>query len=339
MRSIVILARWALILAFAGSYVFTSAYAQEKRPERFLISNSTISESRIPLYMAKNLGLFAKYGLDADIVHIRGGGVNVAALMAGEIHMAVATGSVALVAAARGAPVVIIATTGPIKYNLVSTSIASPSQLKGKIVGIGGYASGDFFVLQRLLPRLGLMPDRDVTLLPIGSTSSYERMQIMAAGKVDAVMAINANVERVRAQGMKLNVIASTSDYGLDGSGGDFCVTRDFLKSHRSQIKAALKAVSEAIRLGRDSPELFHSAVRKVMKETNPKVIDAFYRNNYFFGTEYHGARPLTAALDSDIKDFSATVPELRGRKASEFIDATVVAELEEEGFFRWRKR
>jgi NitT/TauT family transport system substrate-binding protein len=339
MRLTVILARCALLLAVAGSCIFTSAYAQEKKPERFLISNSTISESRMPLYMAKTLGLFAKYGLAADIVHIRGAGVNIAALMAGEIGMAVASGSFAIVAAARGAPIVIVATTGPIKYDLVSASIASPSQLKGKIVGISGYTSGDFFVLQRLLPRLGLTPDRDVTLLPVGSTSSYERMQVMAAGKVDAVMAIKANVERVRAQGMRLNVVASSADHGLDGSSGDFFVTRDFLKSHRSQIKAALKAVSEAIRLGRDSPELFHSAVRSVMKETNPKVIDAFYRNNYFFGTEYHGARPLTAALDSDIRDFSATVPELRGRKASEFIDTTVVAELEEEGFFRSRKR
>ncbi len=48
---------------------------------------------------------------------------------------------------------------------------------------------------------------------------------------------------------------------------------------------------------------------------------------------------PLAAALDSDISDFSATVPELRGRKASEFIDTSILAELEKEGFFRWRKR
>jgi ABC-type nitrate/sulfonate/bicarbonate transport system substrate-binding protein len=333
------LARLTLLLAFIGHALATPGYGQEKRLERLLLSNSTITESRMPLYMAKDLGLYAKYGVDAEIVHIRGAGVNIASLMAGEIDMAVASGSFAIVAAARGAPIVIIATTGPIKYDLVSSSLASPRELKGKTIGIGGYTSGDYFVLLRLLPKLGWIPDKDVTLLPVGSTSSYERMNMMAAGKIDAVMGVKANVERARAQGMKLNVVASTTDYGLDGSGGDFFVTRESLRNKSARIKAALRAVSEAIRLGRDNPEFFERAVRGVLKETNPKLIETLYRQSYFFGAEPRDARPLAGALDSDIRDFSATVPELRGRKASEFIDTAVLAELEKEGFFRWRRR
>jgi hypothetical protein len=91
--------------------------------------------------------------------------------------------------------------------------------------------------------------------------------------------------------------------------------------------------------MGRENPELFRRTVRDVMKETNPQVIDALYRNSYFFGTEPRDARPLMSALDSDIRDFTPTVPELRGRKASEFIDTSILAELEKEGFFSWRKR
>jgi NitT/TauT family transport system substrate-binding protein len=315
-----------------------SAYGEEKKSDRFLISNSTISESRLPLYMAKHLGLFAKYGLDAEIVHIRGAGVNIAALMAGEIHMAVAAGSFAIVAAARGAPIVIIATTGPTKYDLVSASVASPRELKGKIIGTAGYSSGDYFVLRRLLPKLGLTPDKDVTLLPVGLTSSYERMNLMFAGKVDAVVAIKANVERIQSQGLRLNVVATTADYGLDSSGGDFFVTRDFLRSHSSQIKAALKAFSEAIRMGRDNQEFFNRAARDVLKEANPKILETFYRNNYFLGVHPHDPRPLEAPLDADMKDLSATVPELKGRRASEFIDPTLLDEVKKEGFFAWTR-
>jgi NitT/TauT family transport system substrate-binding protein len=332
-------ARFALLVAVLVRALVLPTYAQEKKLERFLLSNATIADSRMPLYMAKTLGLFARYGLDTEIVNIRGGTVNIAALMAGEIHMAVATGSVAIVAAARGAPIAIIATMGPIQYDLVSHSLASPGALKGKIIGISGYTGGDYFLLLRLLPKLGMTPDRDVTLLPVGSTSSYERMQMMAAGKFNAVIANKGNVERIRARGMKLNVVASTADYGLDGSGGDFFVTREFLKNYPSRIKAALKAVSDAIGMGRENPELFRRTVRDVMKETNPQVIDALYRNSYFFGTEPRDARPLMSALDSDIRDFTPTVPELRGRKASEFIDTSILAELEKEGFFSWRKR
>ncbi len=333
------LSRWILLLAFLVHGSTRPLSAQEKKLDRLLVSNSTISESRMPLYMAKDLGLFEKYGLDVEIVHIRGAAINIAALIAGEIQVAVAAGSVAVAAAARGAPIVIIATAGPTKYDLVSASIAAPQQLKNKIVGTGGYTSGDYFVLRRLLPRLGLAPDKDVSLIPIGSTSSYERLNMMLAGKVDAVAAIKANVERVRAQGVKLHVLASAEDYGIDGSGGDFFVTRELLRSRPGRIKAVLKAFGDAIRMGRENEELFHRAARGVLKETDPKLLQSFYRNNYFLGARPHDARPLESALDSDIKDLSATAPELKGRKAAEFIDATLLAEVEKEGFFAWTRR
>jgi ABC-type nitrate/sulfonate/bicarbonate transport system substrate-binding protein len=101
-------------------FLYEAANAQEKILEKFVLSNSTISESRAPLYMAQDLKLFEKFGLDAQVVNIRGSAINNASLMAGEIQMAVANGTIAMTAAARGAPVVILATIGPTKYSLVA---------------------------------------------------------------------------------------------------------------------------------------------------------------------------------------------------------------------------
>jgi len=42
--------------------------------------------------------------------------------------------------------------------------------------------------------------------------------------------------------------------------------------------------------------------------------------------------------LDADIRDLSANVPELKGRKAAEFIDLVPLRDLEKEGFFAWAK-
>ena len=46
----------------------------------------------------------------------------------------------------------------------------------------------------------------------------------------------------------------------------------------------------------------------------------------------------MDKALDLDIADLTATIPELKGRKASDFIDATLLREVEKEGFFAWTK-
>ena len=94
----------ALIAAFLSLTLFPGPVSsQDKRLEKFFLSNSTLSESRAPLYIAQDLKLFEKYGLEAQIVNIRGSAINNASLMAGEIQMAVANGTIAITAAARGA--------------------------------------------------------------------------------------------------------------------------------------------------------------------------------------------------------------------------------------------
>ena len=153
---------FCLAFLFLG---LATADGQERKLERFILSNSTLSESRAPLYIAQDLKLFEKFGLDAQIVNIRGSAINNAALMAGEIQMAVANGTIAITAAARGAPIVIVGTIGPTRYSLISRALTSIQQLKGKTIGIGGFGIGDYFVVRRLLPKLGLNPDKDVALV------------------------------------------------------------------------------------------------------------------------------------------------------------------------------
>ncbi|MBM2802408.1 MAG: transporter substrate-binding protein [Deltaproteobacteria bacterium] len=314
--------------------------SQEKKLERFILSNSTLAESRAPLYMAKDLGLFEKYGLNAQIVNIRGAAINTAALLASEIQMTAAASAVAITAAARGAPIVIIATIGPTEYVLVSRpAISSVQQLKGKTIGIAGFGAGDFFALRRLLPKIGLSIDRDVSLLPTGFTSPYDRMNILFAGKIDAVLSTKNAVARIESQGKKLNVLTGTEEQGVEVSGGDFITTREFLRTRPNQIKAMLKAISDAVKMGRENKELFHRAIRKYLKEDNPQLLDAYYESHYFLGSKPRTARPLEKAMELDINDLSASIPELAGKKPADFIDDSLLREVEKEGFFSWAKR
>jgi NitT/TauT family transport system substrate-binding protein len=111
-----------------------SVRAQEKRLDSFTISYASVSGTRAPLWIAKDLGLFEKYGLDANLIYIASGVVSVNALLGGSVDIIAASGSSAIGAAARGAPVVIIASLGHIAYKLVALpSITSVQGLKGKI--------------------------------------------------------------------------------------------------------------------------------------------------------------------------------------------------------------
>jgi len=227
-----------------------SVNAQDRKLERFILSNAAVSESRAPLYIAKDLGLFEKYGLNVDIVAIRGSAISTAALLAGEIQMALAGSQTAITAAARGAPIVLVASVGPTENVIVARPpIATAAQLRGKVIGIGGFGVADYFIVRRIMPRFGLTPDKDFSYLPTGFTSSFERINVMLAGKFDATLASRNNVTRADVYQKKVNIVPGTEE---QGSGGEFYTTRELLKSRGSQIRALFRAFSEAVRIGRE---------------------------------------------------------------------------------------
>ena len=74
-------------------------------PNRVNIGAASASSSMLSLWAAQEQGLFAKHGIDAQLILIRGGSTLVASLLAGEIQMAFTSGVSVLGAAAQGVDV------------------------------------------------------------------------------------------------------------------------------------------------------------------------------------------------------------------------------------------
>src|SRR6266508_5372741 len=105
--------------------------AQEKKLDSVTISYASVSGTRAPLWIAKDLGLFEKYGLDGNLIYIASGVTSVNALLGGSVDIIAVSGSSAVGAAARGAPLVIVASLGHIAYKLIAhPSIKSVQELK-----------------------------------------------------------------------------------------------------------------------------------------------------------------------------------------------------------------
>src|SRR5262245_33977977 len=128
---------------------FQRSQAQDKKLEPFTISYASVSGTRGPLWIAQDLGIFAKYGLDVDLVYIASGVTSVNALLGGSVDIIAASGSSVVSAAARGAPLVIIASLGHIAYKLVALpSITNVQALKGKIIGSSRIGAGTDYALK-----------------------------------------------------------------------------------------------------------------------------------------------------------------------------------------------
>jgi len=166
--------------------------------------------------------IFEKYGLDVAPNHIASGSASYSALLAGDVHVVSDTASAAVAAGSR-APIMIFAGSWAIPYKLIAhPSITSLDGLKGKIVGISFVGAGSDFLLRRLLPKLGLIPGKDVTLIPTGIGRSDLRIQLIFQGKIDATLGTADNVSQLALRGLKVGVLGDLAEWGVVTTGGDF---------------------------------------------------------------------------------------------------------------------
>lgn len=309
------------------------AKAQDKR-ETLTVSYASVSGTRAPLWIAKDLGLYEKYGLDGNLVYIASGVTSVNALLGGSVQVIAASGSSAVGAAANGAPVVIMASLGAIAYKLIANpSITSLQALKGKMIGSSRIGAGSDYALRRLLPKLGLQPGKDVQLIPTGISESDRRIVIMLQGKIDATLATVDNILQLELQGQKVSVLADLLQEGVYTTGSDISTSRQLMKDKRRQLKGFVMAITEAIKIGRTNRDLTFRIYRKYMKVEDVRLLDSMYKN-YLLGTIPQKPYPRAEALQNDIEDLSYTYPQLKGRRIEEFTDLSIVKELEAEGFF-----
>lgn len=312
-----------------------SAWAQERKLDSFAISYASVSGTRAPLWIAKDLGLFEKYGLDGNLVYIASGVTSVNALLGGSVDIIAASGSSAVGAAARGAPIVIIASLGHIAYKLIAhPSITTVQGLKGKIIGTSRIGAGTDFALQRLLPKLGLIPGKDVTLLATGVSESDRRLLMLAQGKIDATLGTEDNLLQLEAKGMKFSVLADVYEAGIYTTGSDIATSRQLLKQKPRQLRSFLMAITEATAIGRAQKEQALRVYRKYLKLEDPKMLESMHKN-YLLGSIPARPFPKEEAIQNDIEDLSHTYAHLKGRKAAEFLDVSLLKNLEDEGFFR----
>jgi NitT/TauT family transport system substrate-binding protein len=324
------------VLALLNALAFSGGMSNaQKKLEPLIVSYSSFTGNRAPLWIAKETGLYEKYGLDVKLVSIAAGSVSLTALLAGNVHLTTDSSSGVVSAVARGAPVVTVSTNGALPYQLVAIpSIKTPAELKGKIVGSSRIGAGTDFLLRRILAKLGLAWGKDVSLIPTGVSESDKRIQLMFQGKIDATIGEADKVfQFAELGGQTISVLGEPKDFGVPPPGSELNTTRQNLKELRPRLKAFLMAYSEAIAAGRRNRELAYRVFRKYMRVDNATLLDFTYRVQFVEAIPVK-PYPREDAVQASIEDLRETTPKLEGMKAADFFDASLIKELDNEGFF-----
>ncbi len=295
------------------------------------ISYATTSGIRSPLWIAEDARLFEKYGFDAKLINIPSGNTAISALVSGEVDVVSGSGSASIVAAGRGLPVIIVGSFGSTTYKLVANP--GVTDLRGKIVGTSRIGSTTDFALRRTLFMLGLTPDKDVKILATGIGEADKRIMLMLQGRMDGTIGSPESIFAAETQTkVKIEILADLEEMKIYNTVGDISTRTDVLKNRRDLLRSFFMACSEAIALGKKNKATAQRVLAKHMKITDRKRLDIVYEAS--LGRMPSKPYPREEAVQLELESVAFTDPLFKTKRVSEFMDNSIIAELDRQGFF-----
>jgi hypothetical protein len=85
--------------------------------------------------------------------------------------------------------------------------------------------------------------------------------------------------------------------------------------------------------LARQDKELVLRVYRKYLKTTESILLESLYKN-YVLGTIQTKPYPEPKSMQRTIDLLAASTPHLKGQKVTNFIDDSLLKEIDKEGFF-----
>lgn len=242
-------------------------------------SYTEVSAPELPRVIADDQGFFAAHGVQLNETAIPGTN-GIAAVVAGQVDLAIAGGSQALSAAAGGADLSVVAVITP-KYYFVmmaAPQIHALADLKGKKIGIPTPGSSSDISSRIVLQRAGLNPDQDVTFIPVGSPT--QQLSALLSGATDA--APLTPPDDVTAQEAGYNDVQDMSPLDIAAAVSTVTVRKSWAAANRSTLQGYVDSIVQGIAFAKNNKDLAMQIMHKYIQYPDPAMYDDAY--NYYFG-------------------------------------------------------
>ena len=291
-----------------------------------------LSAEFAPVWAANDRGLLKKYGFETEVIAMQGGTQLAQAIIAGSIPIAVMGGAY-LTAAVRGADLVMIAThMDKFPYSLiVKPNIKKVEDLKGTKLAISRFGSSSDAGLRVALQKLGLNPDKDVTILQVGGQT--ERFAALKGGTVDGTVVIPPLSGA--AQRLGYNALINMTELGIPYPQEGVVVSRQMIGSRRETIIRFLKAYIEGVKELKTDKEFAIAVMAKHLRldrEKDREALEDSFKEvviEQMLKIPSINLEAIKVGLDLLGKD----KPARASSNPRDYVDGTLMQELVKSGF------
>ncbi len=253
----------------------TVAVTPKPSPISVKVSYSNIIGDELPLWATKEGGFFDQNFIDTGDLQNIASAQGVPAVIANQIQFAQVGGSEVMSANAGGADLVVVAQlAGVYPFVLeVAASIKTVADLKGKKVGVSSVGSSSDIATRAALKKMGLDPDKDVTIVPVGSTSA--RTAALLGGAIDAGVAQPPDSIALEEKGF--HVLYDLASQKLPSANTSVVVTRKFMTENKAVVQRYVDALVLGIKKMKADRDFGIATLKKYFKSTDDKAMGATY--------------------------------------------------------------
>ena len=275
---------------------------------------------------------FAKQGIEARIVLIKGAPILVASLISGDLEVGYTGGTSVLGAAAQGPYLKILSS---ISSKLTHTMLANPSlktaeQLRGKRFGIQSMGGTTWMHTILGLEYVGLDVKRDnINILMIGDSVLIG--QALEAGRVDAAVLDGVLARRLISKGF--SVIVDLTPANIPMVNQAVVVAPDFVQKRPELAEKILMVLvdSLAFTLAPMNKSVVVKTIMRRLQIDDPKVAEEGYQD--LMTSIERKPFPSLEGLRNIRRLMATQNPKAANVKVEDLIDARIIRKLDDNGY------
>jgi NitT/TauT family transport system substrate-binding protein len=318
------------VLCAVQCFVLTASFVRAQAPvEKLRVAYTVIGPTQATVWTAKEMGFFAKHGLDVEMVLLVGAPLGVTAMLSGETPIIHTGASAVITSNLTGSGAVLIAgSVNRFPYVLfVTDEIKRVEDLKGKKFGVSRVGGADNAAAQTVLQRYGIKAD-EVAYVTIGSVPT--RLAAMQTNAIQATLL--QPPETLKAKELGVKALLDFTKLDVEWQQNGVAVTREFIKRKPETIRRFMRAYVEAVHYNLTNAKGAQKVLQKYLTIKDEKAIEESY-NEIVLKLTRRVPYPTEPGIQLFLDQLKTTNPKAAQAKPSDFTDVSFLKELESSGY------
>jgi len=297
--------------------------------DRMRIAYSSISGAYVGIWVAHDAGLFAKEGLDNQMILIPSATQLAQVAVAGDVDIASLGGGPMMAAVLSGADLKVIGNNVNKMIFSIHTKpeVKSIEELRGKRIGVSRFGSSSDVSARYALRKFNLDPQKDVILLQLGSMSSI--FGALRSGAVDG--ALVSPPTQFLSEKLGFKELVSITEMNFAYPNPAMAVPVDLIRKRPDLLDRFMRAYVRGVHRAITNREFTIKSLAKYTTVTDSVLLSKTY--DFYVGKVVEKAPYINMdGMQNALDDLARTIPAAKTAKPEQFVDLRFLDKLEKSG-------